>query len=223
MTTGAVRARARKQPAEVRRETVLDAAMTVFARQPYRAAGTAEIARAAGIAEPTIYRHFSSKRELYLAAVQRTCEMVEEAWQALIGESANAEESLMRIGEWYEQSVQTNNVPVRLRMRAIAEADGEDVSCILRDGYKTLHRMVRQQIERGQSEGFVSAEVDAGGAAWVYIGMGKILDLASIDSLPVEVFHGCANGMASFFVRGLGAPAASIARLTARQPARTDW
>src|SRR5579883_477404 len=119
-TTG--RTRARKQPAEVRRETVLDAAMTVFAQQPYRAAGTAEIAREAGIAEPAIYRHFSSKRELYLAAVQRTCDMVEEAWRAIIADSPDALQALQAIGEWYETSVHANNVPVRLRMRAIAEA-----------------------------------------------------------------------------------------------------
>ena len=213
-TTG--RTRARKQPAEVRRETVLDAAMTVFARQPYRAAGTAEIAREAGIAEPTIYRHFSSKRELYLAAVQRTCEMVEEAWRAQIADSADAEEALSRIGAWYERSVQANNVPVRLRMRAIAEADAEDVSTILRQGYKTLHALVREQIERGQREGLADPAVDAGDAAWVYIGIGKILDLASIDSLPADAFHKCARGMASFFARGLGAPPETLARVEGR-------
>lgn len=200
------RARARKQPAEVRRETVLDAAMQVFAEQPYRAAGTAEIARRAGIAEPTIYRHFPSKRALYLAAVQRTCDMVEEAWRGLIDRSSNAAEALAAIGGWYVRSVQANNVPVRLRMRAIAEADSEDISAILRTGYRRLHALVRDQIARGQREGLFSIDVDPGDAAWVFIGMGKILDLASIDSLPAEAFWSCAQGMAAFFARGLGAP-----------------
>ena len=206
------RARARKQPADVRRETVLDAAMTVFARQPYRAAGTAEIAREAGIAEPTIYRHFSSKRELYLAAVQRTCEMVEDAWRAIIADSADALQALQAIGEWYETSVHANNVPVRLRMRAIAEAADEDIAAILRSGYKSIHAMVQQQIERGQQEGLFNPAIDAFAAAWVYVGMGKILDLFAIDHPSAAVFSNCANGMGSFFAGALGVPAEVLAR-----------
>lgn len=209
------RARARKQPAEVRRETVLDAAMTVFARQPYRAAGTAEIAREAGIAEPTIYRHFSSKRELYLAAVQRTCETVEEAWRALIADSADALHALRTIGDWYEASVRADNVPVRLRMRAIAEASDADIAAILRAGYKRIHAMVTEQIVRGQQEGSFDRTVDANAAAWVYIGMGKILDLFSIDNPRADVFADCASGMGTFFSRALGVPPETLARLTA--------
>jgi AcrR family transcriptional regulator len=218
MTAGVatkVRVRARKQPADVRRETVLDAAMTVFARQPYRAAGTAEIAREAGIAEPTIYRHFASKRDLYLAAVKRTCEQVEDAWRAIVADSPDAPHALAAIGEWYETSVYANNVPVRLRMRAIAEATDEDIAEILRQCYARIHAMVEEQIRRGQEEGLFSRAVDPSAAAWVYIGIGKILDLFSIDSdnPAAETFDKCAKGMGTFFACSLGVPADVVASL----------
>lgn len=202
----AVRTRARKQPAEVRRETVLDAAMVVFARSPYRAAGTAEIAREAGIAEPTIYRHFSSKRELYLAAVQRTCEMVEDAWRTIVAESPNGVAALNAIGNWYDMSVSANTVPVRLRTRAMAEADDAEIAEVLRTGYKRIHAMVKEQIVRGQAEGLIAATVDADAAAWVYIGMGKILDMAAMNSLEADVFSDCGASMGTFFTRALGVP-----------------
>ena len=58
-------------PAEERRAAVLDTACRVFGRCSYRGATTAEIAREAGVTEPILYRHFDSKRALYLACLER--------------------------------------------------------------------------------------------------------------------------------------------------------
>jgi AcrR family transcriptional regulator len=62
------RSRAPRLPADERRNQIVDVAVQVFARHGYAATGTADIAEAAGIGEPTIYRYFESKRDLYLAA-----------------------------------------------------------------------------------------------------------------------------------------------------------
>src|SRR6266849_3335368 len=61
--------------AEARRAAVLDTACRVFSKSSYRGATTAEIAREAGISEPSLYRHFGSKRDLYLACL-------DEAWRS---------------------------------------------------------------------------------------------------------------------------------------------
>ena len=54
-------------PAAERRQSLLEAALPIFAAGSYRGVTTAEIARAAGVSEPVLYRHFPSKRALYLA------------------------------------------------------------------------------------------------------------------------------------------------------------
>src|SRR6266852_1012251 len=69
--------------AEARRAAVLDTACRVFSRSSYRGATTAEIAREAGISEPILYRHFGSKRDLYLACL-------DEAWQTFRKEASTA-------------------------------------------------------------------------------------------------------------------------------------
>ena len=61
--------------ADARRLAVLDTACRVFSKSSYRGATTAEIAREAGISEPILYRHFGSKRDLYLACL-------DEAWRS---------------------------------------------------------------------------------------------------------------------------------------------
>jgi AcrR family transcriptional regulator len=50
------------------RQQLLDAATQVFAARGFARATTKEIARAAGVAEGTIYRHFADKHELFFAA-----------------------------------------------------------------------------------------------------------------------------------------------------------
>src|SRR5204863_7105786 len=79
--------------AEARRQAVLDTACRVFARSSYRGATTAEIAREAGITEPILYRHFGSKRDLYLACL-------DEAWRSFreIAERALADDPVGCLG-----------------------------------------------------------------------------------------------------------------------------
>ncbi|MFJ6359454.1 TetR/AcrR family transcriptional regulator [Pseudarthrobacter oxydans] len=51
---------------EERRAQLLNAAQEVFAARGYHEAGMDEIARAASVSKPVLYRHFPSKRELYM-------------------------------------------------------------------------------------------------------------------------------------------------------------
>ncbi|MEI7831893.1 MAG: helix-turn-helix domain-containing protein [bacterium] len=60
----------KRVPAEERRSAILAAAIPVFAANGYERATTREIARAAGVAEGTLYRHFAGKRELLTAVMQ---------------------------------------------------------------------------------------------------------------------------------------------------------
>jgi AcrR family transcriptional regulator len=59
----------KEQMIETRRTQILVGAARVFAEKGYHKATTKEIARAAGIAEGTIYNYFANKRELLLAMV----------------------------------------------------------------------------------------------------------------------------------------------------------
>ena len=61
-------------PAAKRREQLLDTATELFAERGYSKTTTAQLAKAAGVTEPIIYRHFESKRELFIALIDRTGE-----------------------------------------------------------------------------------------------------------------------------------------------------
>lgn len=198
MTT-IVRPRARKQPADVRREEVLDAAVRVFARESFRGAGTAEIAREAGIAEPTIYRHFGSKRELYLAALDRCCEIVGSSFQQFQDENEDALDALMAMIEWYDHSIRENPAYLLLRMRAEGETNDEDVRQALATAYSALVESVAALIHRGQEQGVFRKTVAPQGAAWLFMGMGQVADLTLMLGMEGDAAQKCFNQLGRIF------------------------
>lgn len=46
------------------RQRIMDAALTVFSARGYTAAGVEDIAAAAGIKAPSLYKHFKNKRHI---------------------------------------------------------------------------------------------------------------------------------------------------------------
>ena len=54
--------------AEERRETLIEAALPIFARRGFHAASTVEIAEAAGISQAYVFRLFPTKVDLFVAA-----------------------------------------------------------------------------------------------------------------------------------------------------------
>ena len=123
--------------AEDRREDVLDAALVSFAAAGFEGTSTEDIARAAGISQPYLFRLFGTKKELFLATVSRcfreTLEMFQRAAEGLRGE-----EALQAIGTAYAELLQTDRTRLRAQMQAYAACDDPDVCEVVANGYGDL-------------------------------------------------------------------------------------
>src|SRR5581483_1343515 len=128
------RRRAPAQPAEVRRDELVDAAVRVFARTPFRAARTAAIADAAGVAEGTIFRHFASKRELYLAALTRCVGLVRDQYQDIADNVDDAQAAVRAMAHCAQERGVIDPDSARLYQRAVAESDDAEVRALLLEG-----------------------------------------------------------------------------------------
>ncbi len=74
---------------------------------------------------------------------------------------------------------------MRLRMRAAAEAEDDDVCALLRDGYAEVQRLIADVVRRGQAQGVFDAGADPDAIAWIWTGIGWVLDLnMMIDGMP---------------------------------------
>ena len=68
------------------RDSILDAAIAVFARKGYRAATMQEIAREAGYTAPSLYNYYPGQREIFEALVDR----LDAEYIAMLGEPVPA-------------------------------------------------------------------------------------------------------------------------------------
>jgi TetR/AcrR family transcriptional regulator len=162
--------------AEARRQAVLDTACRVFSQSSYRGATTAEIAREAGISEPILYRHFGSKRDLYLACL-------DEAWRAFreVAEEAIAadpESCLGAIGDAY-MAKRARIRMVDLWIQALTEASEDRViAAALRRQVREVHDFLADVIRDGQSRGVIAPDRDPVAEAWIFVAGGL---LATMD------------------------------------------
>ncbi|HEY6296112.1 MAG TPA: helix-turn-helix domain-containing protein [Streptosporangiaceae bacterium] len=78
-----VATRRTRLPAVRRRETILRAAVEVFAESGYRAAKVSDVAARVGVTEPVIFQNFGSKAALFAAAVEHAADDVRDSLDEL--------------------------------------------------------------------------------------------------------------------------------------------
>jgi len=126
-----------RKTAEERRVDVLDAALSVFAEHGLSGASTDEIARKAGISQPYLFRLFHTKKELFIASVERcfreTLETFEQA-----AEGKTGEEALRAMGEAYGELIRSNPSRLRGQMQTYAACDDTEICAVARKGYGEL-------------------------------------------------------------------------------------
>jgi AcrR family transcriptional regulator len=130
-----------RQTAEQRREAVLAAALDAFARGGLHGTSTEEIAQAAGISQPYLFRLFGTKKKLFLATIERCMADTLELFRQAAGER-RGEEALDAMGQAYLAMVTTDRTRLLAQMEGYAACDDPDVRDAMRAGYGKLHLFV---------------------------------------------------------------------------------
>jgi AcrR family transcriptional regulator len=180
------RGRAARLPAEERRRQILEAAVTVFARLGYAGTGTADIAREASIGEPTIYRYFANKRELYLAAISSGAEEVRDNWERIASEAPDPLTALQQIGVWYYAQMQRRPELLLLRSRSFVEAPDEEAQRIARESFLAIVRFVQELFNEAKGQHLLSPAVDVRTMTWLFMAVGSLLDLTQMLGVDAE-------------------------------------
>ncbi len=161
-------------PAAQRREQLLDCAAKLFAERGYARATTAELARSAGVTEPIIYRHFASKRDLFIALIDRTGDETLAQWKHELADAKDPAERLRRIVGENPLVRPHGQAPYRVIIQAITEVDDAKIREALDRHIAKLHAFITGEVRKAQDDHKVNIRVAPELVAWmlIYVAIG---------------------------------------------------
>ena len=139
----------RRVPAAERRDALVDAAVHEFAHGGLHGTPVDRIARRVGVAQPYVFSLFGSKRELFLAAVERGFQQVlarfEEVAAEFDPETAPPDTDVLKeLGKAYVELLATERDYLMLQLQSYAACDDEVIRERVRSCYANLVARVQQ-------------------------------------------------------------------------------
>ena len=144
-----VRARTRV-PAAQRREELIAAAVHEFARGGLNGTAVERIARRVGVAQPYVFSLFHSKRELFLAALERSFERVAEMFRDAAaafeeGRAGDCDSALTAMGRAYRGLLQSDRDYLMLQHQCYAACGADEVvRAEVRNRFASLVELARE-------------------------------------------------------------------------------
>lgn len=143
-----------RRDGEATRQRLLRAALELFTSQGFRATTTPEIAQRAGVAEGTIYRHFTGKEhllnEVYRGAQRWASGLVREIEDT--ERALKAPERLARLGRRLLEAADRDPAALRMLFHSRDDRNLDDKS---REAAREFRETLQQMVASGKSDGLV--------------------------------------------------------------------
>lgn len=149
MSAGPAASARRRVPAAERREALIAAAVHEFAHGGLHGTTVESIARRVGVAQPYVFSLFPTKRELFLAALERSFERVAETFRRAAADfaegraPAQCEDALEAMGGAYRELLSADRDYLMLQHQSYAACDDEVVRARVRHRYAELVELAR--------------------------------------------------------------------------------
>lgn len=155
---------------EERRQVIIDAALALFSRKGFRGTTTKEIAKAAGCSEATIFKHFTTKDELYSAILESKVAIEETLARAAYAACQKDDAGVFRaVG--LEALIRTEDDPSLMRLLLFSALEGHELSHVFFESeVRQLHEFLSNYIAQRISDG-VFRSVNPLVAARGFVGM----------------------------------------------------
>ena len=133
---------------EAKESSILDAAEKIFGQVGFDGAKVSEIARAASVAEGTVYLYYKNKQDLLAGVVGRFWTQLTLGAEAAIEPDATTAMQLEQLGRYHLQSLlnQFEVVSLTYRARPQQEQDLDQV----REYVRVFDRIMQRGVDRGE-------------------------------------------------------------------------
>jgi AcrR family transcriptional regulator len=134
---------ATRSTADERREDIIRAAFDAFSETGLDGTSTEDIARAAGISQPYLFRLFGTKKELFLAAVDRCMSEATTNFERALAAAGSNADPLKVMGDAYFEMIHDGR-RLRMQMQAYAACDDPDVRRVVQAGFGRIVDKIQQ-------------------------------------------------------------------------------
>jgi len=163
----------RRMTASERREEVLAAAVSEFAAHGMAGTSTEDVARAAEISQPYLFRLFPTKKALFLALVERCFRQIAEAFEAAAADRVG-EDALDAMAGAYHQLLKDRTL-LLLQMQAYAACDDPEIRDATRTGFRELWLLAERL------SGVPYEQIVAFFATGMLLNVAAAMDLPAVD------------------------------------------
>jgi len=169
-------------PAEERRKQILKCAIRVFARSNYRKTRVADIAAEAGISEAMIYKHFPSKKSIFIEILHKMSERMISRLREKGNEEEKALEAIRNMAKTFYKLILNHPYEVKVQFQAISEIDDKEIAERLHKDHEDYMHFIRSVIERGIQQGTVRKDLDVDTLVLLLDGVGVFIELMKLLS-----------------------------------------
>ena len=184
---------------ESRREQILDAAVTCFAREGFHRASMQDVCREAGLSAGAIYRYFASKDDI-IEAIAAERHARERGFIEAAGGARGPADTVRVLGRAFFRSLDDAEEHVRRRVNVQLWAEAlrdERVAAQVRRGTEPPRAVIAQLLRAGQEAGEVTRDVDPESAARALQSLffGFVLQQAWDEDIDVESYLGAVEAL----------------------------
>ncbi len=145
-----------------RRRQLLEVAADLFARRGFRGTTTAELAKSAGVTEPILYRHFTSKLDLFVTLIEEVGDELIQAYQEGSVDVLHPTDRLQLLVAGFPTISQRQPDPYRFILQALTDASLEPkIAIAIGRFFDKLQSVLVEQISDLQETGIVRRDESA--------------------------------------------------------------
>ncbi len=185
---------------------ILEAAVTVFARQGFRQSTISQIAKEAGVADGTIYLYFKNKDDILVHFFGFKAKQVFDRFREEVARGTDSLEKLRNLVRVHLAEFQRDP-----DMAIVYHVETHQISRLAEEQIRVMgkmyHDIISDIVEEGQQEGLIRRDL--------YLSLVKRLILGAVDETIGAWLHSgrsydlisMADPLVELFVTGIGAPA----------------
>jgi AcrR family transcriptional regulator len=131
---------------DLRRETVINSAIAVFAKAGYLGTPIAAVAKHAKISSAYVFKLFPSKQELFVAALEQAFGLILSTLSDGAGRSADqTPDGVLSAMEAAYATLISNRDLLMLQVHALSVADVQEIGAAFRKGLQTIAKFVKSR------------------------------------------------------------------------------